>query len=356
MNNIYLITGLAIGSECGACNATNYNYEWLIRQPSSFIWADKLLIPKDIYNTIKNKGYPDYGGKLSKSIKLIFDIAESENLIEIISINDIIDQRAISIIESEINNDILQFKKQFDEFTMPDEKDNHIYQFGENQFCIPSITSLYISLGVSRHYEANCMLSEHEHHYLLRKYGISGLPTNADQEKKRVYNSVFSAILPNEAIFPNIVYENNEKCKRCSKRKECENVYEKHIEERFQNMLKIREYDEIHQLKQTLNELIQKRDTFSEMLNAEDILNDFKTKQKTINKRLNKLFPEVKRWSNMLAIASAPIAFIGVVTNKSEYIIPGAAAYTASVVSKNIIEYLKSKYSWITFVNRGNKV
>ncbi len=54
MNKI-LLTGLALGKDIGLCPVCNYDFEWLLNNPSSLLWADKIIVPETIYQTKKKK-------------------------------------------------------------------------------------------------------------------------------------------------------------------------------------------------------------------------------------------------------------------------------------------------------------
>ena len=49
MNKV-MITGLALGLETKACQACNFDFEWLLRYPSVLVWADKIVVTKGIWD------------------------------------------------------------------------------------------------------------------------------------------------------------------------------------------------------------------------------------------------------------------------------------------------------------------
>ena len=82
MNKVF-ITGTAVGNELGLCAPCTLDFSWLIENPATLIWADKIAITKkslDIYLTKKNN-------KMNKTIRLILRIIKSNNVLEIVEIN-----------------------------------------------------------------------------------------------------------------------------------------------------------------------------------------------------------------------------------------------------------------------------
>ena len=61
--NKILLSGLALGKDIGLCPVCNFDFDWLIQNPSSLLWIDKIIVPQNILNTIKDI-------KSSKNIKL----------------------------------------------------------------------------------------------------------------------------------------------------------------------------------------------------------------------------------------------------------------------------------------------
>ena len=57
-----LVTGLALGTEAGVCQACNFDYNWLINYPSILIWADKIMITKNIWDSVIDEKWPEPRG------------------------------------------------------------------------------------------------------------------------------------------------------------------------------------------------------------------------------------------------------------------------------------------------------
>ena len=46
MNKVF-ITGTAVGNELGLCAPCTLDFSWLIENPATLIWADKIAITKN---------------------------------------------------------------------------------------------------------------------------------------------------------------------------------------------------------------------------------------------------------------------------------------------------------------------
>lgn len=45
MNKV-LITGLGVGKALDLCYECNLNFSWLVDNPSTLLWVDKILLPR----------------------------------------------------------------------------------------------------------------------------------------------------------------------------------------------------------------------------------------------------------------------------------------------------------------------
>ena len=79
-----LVTGLGIGYDFGICDTCNMNLSWVINNPSIFLWADKIVIPKDAFRL----QLEDNDNKFNKAVNLVLDIANDSKIIEAVNIRD----------------------------------------------------------------------------------------------------------------------------------------------------------------------------------------------------------------------------------------------------------------------------
>ena len=113
-------------------------------------------------------------------------------------------------------------------------------------------------------------------------------------------------------------------------------------------MFKWRNYDEIHQIKDVINQ----RNKIDGVINPIEIKNEFIDIRNKLNKRIKKVFPKVKRWPNLSTIMSVPIAIGGLVTGNPVLTVGGASMAGASTMVKELVTYLENKYNWVGFTNR----
>lgn len=106
MNRI-LVTGLALGAEpeIGVCDACNYDLNWLFKNPSTLLWADKIVITPKIAETIhKGRGH-QLNTRFGEAVRAIFESIEDYGLVEIKNPTDIITPNVRDEIAAEIEND-----------------------------------------------------------------------------------------------------------------------------------------------------------------------------------------------------------------------------------------------------------
>ena len=107
MSNInILVTGNTIGpNDVSPFSISQYDYDWVISNPSVFLWADKIILTPFINELIESEIYPDAGGKISKSLNKIFEVAKEHNLIEIKSPKNIIDEKISKTISTQVETE-----------------------------------------------------------------------------------------------------------------------------------------------------------------------------------------------------------------------------------------------------------
>lgn len=338
MNKVF-ITGTAIGNELGLCAPCTLDFSWLIENPATLIWADKIAITKkslDIYLAKNNN-------KMDKTIKLILEIIKSNNVLDIVEINENLKKGA----EPYYKKSVDEFKELTAKFPIINASINNEniveeIKIKDYYYCLPYVASLYTQIGIANKIGANCLFSEKDYTYLENINKV---------DKARIYNEIFNVYFPNELIH-SYAYEDEGKCMECINFNECKDNYLKEVEKNTLQILKWRDYDEIQMAKHEIDKIIKQKELLKENCNVEDIKKEFNEKQKRINKNIKKVFPKIRRWTNLATILSTPATIYSAVNSNLQATIVSASIGGVSKVIDESLKYYESKNNWVSFINK----
>lgn len=347
MNKV-LITGMAIGKELGGCDACNYDFDWIIEKPSILLWAEKVVVTPEIWNIVMNEYFPRNYPFIAKAIKLIFEVAKDEGIIELVDPKLYLSDDVKETIFKEVDRDRLLLSKHFSGNVRLGDEDKVPGQLfiDEHEYCAPHIYSIYSSLALARAVDAHGLYSESVLKYCNYKFGLDSNPQDEETEIQG-FQSVFEALIPNSSIIPKVAFV--EGCTTCKKDVQCKDSFLIDLENNLKKFMLWRDYDEIHQIKGTISKIIDRRDLSGGIIDAKEILHDFKDEQMKIRRRVKRVFPKVQRWANLTTMLSIPVAVAGIASGQPLVTVTGATIAGASTVTKELISLLNSKYSWIGF-------
>ena len=77
-----LITGMGIGQELGVCDTCNLNFSWLVSNPSTLLWADKICLPKKQYELHTKRHH----NKTEVAISIVLNELYEQKLLELVEI------------------------------------------------------------------------------------------------------------------------------------------------------------------------------------------------------------------------------------------------------------------------------
>jgi hypothetical protein len=353
--NKLLVTGLALGKSIGSCDVCNFDYAWIIQQPSLFVWADKIVLTPYIWEIIEGKNWPE-PSKLAECCKLIFDMAGSDNMIEILDPSKVITESMSEAIYTQIEADIEAFKRFFpDRVRLEKLGDNPDSPFElvldeQGGYCPVRIWSIYASLILARQWDTTCLLDRDILNFCKYKFGISNLPQQQAAISVDTFKTVFKPLLPNVALFPEYAIESEGRCKSCKSETACSEGYLRVVEERMRSLLDWRRYDEVQEIKRVISSIVELRDTGEKALNPGDILREFEAEEARLRKQIQSVFPKVTRWANVATMLSIPVAVAGLATGASLLTLTGSAVAGAAQIAKEGVGYMKSKYQWVSFL------
>lgn len=331
-----------------------YDYSWLIYEPSSLLWADKIIITPAIEKMIKDGFYPDNGGRIAKTLNITFETADEFGLLEVKNPNEILTDNLQNKIEKEIELDKSVLSKLFpkqvkvgDDKNVPGEISIEGYSY-----CTPRIFSIYSSLILADNWKAQCLFSKDYINYCKYKFGSSLFSNSAIKSKNSPLNTIFNLVMPEKEVFT--YYSFGHQCDSCKNLTSCGEGYEKQLRDDLYDYLEFRDYEWVSQIKSILMDIISRLENNHEEVNDEQIMLEFRKEQRNAKKMVYKVFPKVRRWANISLIASVPTSFVGLASGLPCVTITGAAMAGVSEIAKEIINHSESKYKWVGFVKKGS--
>lgn len=350
-----LQTGLAFGIENGSCSACNLNYSWLFNSPSNLLWVDKIVVTKPIWDIlmqdspiekVNNQGMKAFGNEIQKTMKLVYEILNSVNLIEVIQSNDISEEDS-SLIYAQIDDDINLLK--YHGFV--NNEDDHMYSIANHEYCIPMLWSLYASLLFSRKENCSFSLEDSDLSYLNTLLPIKLGYDFSIGKKSSAINNILEMFLPEVQIWTEFLYENKERCQLCNNYKKCDDSYLITIENRLFNLLEQREHDEIKEFCKILDSICDKRFKDAYEIVPLDLLRELNIEKVKVQRKLNRVYKKVNQWSKIVGTISAGLS-LGAFFNYPEITAIGGVGIFASQTTEKINNYFLDKYNWVNFVNK----
>ncbi|HYF82632.1 MAG TPA: hypothetical protein VEB00_06355 [Clostridia bacterium] len=352
MNKV-LVTGLAIGKDLGTCVNCSFDLDWLFSNPSTLLWADKIIITPAIWESINDKELLKTD-KAAPAVKLIFDIINSEGVLDIVNPNDIISNHYKDYIDKLVEHDSKKLLEIFPQHVKKGEEGvPNAICIDDEEYCGAYLWSIYASLFLTKHFDANCLFNNKALKYLNLKFGLDGLPTSINPNYINSFSNVFDVVIPNELTLHNYAYADDLQCNICKSLIPCKDNYLTDIEKNTYKMMSWRNYDEILQVKNITQRIINAKNSYDGILDPAIIKNEFSNEKMKINKRIKRIFPKIKRWTSMSTIISIPITLGGLITGNNLLTVSGASIVGASTIVKETVNYFENKYNWLGFTNKS---
>lgn len=202
--------------------------------------------------------------------------------------------------------------------------------------------------------KAQCLFNKNDAMYL--KY-LNGIKSNNQEPINNIYSEIFSTLLPNESIIPNFAIHNEEKCKSCKHEDSCKEEYDNYTKT-LNSILSYRNYDELFQARKNVEKIISKKGEIRDDKDVAEVISQFNEKKDIINKNIYKLFPKIKRWTNMVTLLSTPVTIgSGVLaalgnTNPIVPIISGSVVAIDEGIKKAMENYTDNN-RWVSFLDKN---
>jgi len=311
----------------------------------------------DMINEGNNRPYSKV---YSNSTKLLFEMLKAEQIVEIIDPKEYINEPINRYIVEQQENDRKQLANIFpDRIKLGDESKVPGQLFiDDTEFCYARVTSLYASLLLSKCTGAQCLFDDNTLTYCKYKFGLQNFPRAAQPGKIESFKKIFDLYMPDIDLFPDYVIGNmflrqsSKQCKNCANETTCSDSYLSSVEQNVKKILTYRSIDEIQQIISITNTIINRGSSGSEIIDPNDIYNEFEAVRTKAIRQIYSVFPRIKRWSNILTMLSIPVAVLGVATSNPLITVPAASIVGIAQAAKEFVEASTSKSNWVTFIGK----
>lgn len=345
-----LITGLGIGKMMGLCDPCNLDFSWLFNNISTLLWTDKVCLPKDMFDDV----IKEQRNKFDVAISIMLQTLKDYNLIELI------DNVEFELQPAALNNMYIKVAKDLNEMMemFPDriqihelEENNHLNIHIDNQeYCFPYISSIYASLFMAEAIGAQCILDDHMYTFLKYKSELNHKKISS-RSSLGLYSDIFSFILPDDTVPPEYLRTREEACRTCVNEEKCSTTYEKATKEYIYKVLSYRNYDELYQLREEIENIVEQFISGGEDITSDDVKEELQRRQQRINHLIHRRFEQIKRWAKVASICSVPLSIVNVANGNIPAAIASASIAGLSEVSKKIMDIYESKKKWVGFLH-----
>ena len=207
-----LIPGLGVGKSMGLCDSCNMAFGELFVNPSLLLWADRICIPK--WCVDYRPAGEEREGKRNFAVRMLIDTLGENELLECIE-DDTFESygKTISGIGDFVAAEMLELSVA--ENVRFSEKDRFL-KLGEEDFCVPYLTSNYASVLFAHKIGAHCLFDHKFRSYInFRNRNFAAMISGA--ENVQVRNEIFTAALPNDFKMPDYLFTAPETCAKCTK-------------------------------------------------------------------------------------------------------------------------------------------
>ncbi|KAA6311872.1 hypothetical protein EZS27_037087, partial [termite gut metagenome] len=288
--------------------------------------------------------------EFNKATKLIFEILDSVGMVEVVNTKSLLTEDFVSGLYNTIDKDL--------ELLIEGKECKNIegfYVIDELEYCTPHLWTTYASLILSQYYNSNILLEQYELNYLKNLiYVKENIEVKNLTSKTNIIQEVFNILLPEEMLRHQYLYDSKDRCETCKFMEKCDSSYLSEIEKQLFKILDRRNYDEIISLTKILDKICDSKFKESLEIDTPSVMRELNIEKTKAQKMINKTFPKIQRWSNMVTTLSVPFTIMSGVYSKSPFITGlgvGSVALNRGVNA--LLDILKSKYQWINFLNKS---
>lgn len=352
--NKIVVTGLALAADVDpeVCQSCNFDISWVFDYPSTLLWSDSIIITPTIKTVIDDGRWSEFPKPhrqaIADVIRLFFDKAGECGLVEVRDPTKEVDDRLKTALRERAATDRRMLAEAFPG-TVALETDDKVpggMRIESHHYCTPRVLSIYYSLLLAKAWRAEPLLNEHTHTYLKYAFGIRGPVATTGNRTVQAFQDVFREQLPEIDIRPRLGERN---CWNCKSSNTCDRADLRQIAKRLGEYLKLRDYDEVSQMKELFARLARKSRSQSTSDFAEQLSREFRQTQRKLHRRLHKTFPVATRWTNLVTMLSIPVVVAGVAADSAVIAGIGAGIAGLSETAKHYMSILANRNRWMCF-------
>jgi len=193
---------------------------------------------------------------------------------------------------------------------------------GDFGYCPPYVFSVYAGLMLGRVWNTQYLFGDRSFEFCKYRFGLSSRTCDVQYQ---AFHSVFNALIPKDRILPHIATASATQCKECGKLRNCQATYKKELEQNLSNVFKLRDYEEVQQIKDVINSIIEKPFKTRDLLDYKEIVKEFHEKERQLCRQAKLVFPKVKRFANIATVVSLPFAIAGLAAGSTLLTVAGAS-------------------------------
>lgn len=338
-----LITGL-VNSCTETFKITNLDLDWLFYNPSTLLWADKIFFT----NHVKDSLFQRDETPLDKSLNLIFETLEDNKIIKFKNSDNIYNDKVSEKVWGQISSDLSRIHDEYGSKINIDENLGNDYRniFLEGKpYCGTELMSIYASLIISEKWNAKCLFSDRALNFL--KYKLDFLPNEKVQSMQTSFNNVFKLHVPDLPLIHD--YSISESCNSCVHEQRCGLEYLDIIEDNLQKYIDLREFDEIKQIKDVLQDLNDEINFNDHLIEDDLLLKEYQEKRYQIYKKMHTKFPKIRKWSNYSFILFSSATIGGLMSGSALLTSLGVGIDVISGAVKFGLNHVEDNNKWIGF-------
>ena len=352
--NKIVVTGLALAADADpeVCQSCNFDISWVFDYPSTLLWSDAIIITPTIKAVIDHGLWSEFSKPhrqaIGDVIRLFFDKAGECGLVEIRDPSKEVDRRVKTALRERADTDRHMLAEAFPNAVRleADERVPGGMRIENHHYCTPRVLSIYYSLLLAKKWRAQTLLNEHTHTYLKYAFGIRGPVSTTGNQTIQAFQDVFREQLPEIDIRPSM---GERSCWNCKHSNACDKADLRQISKRLDEYLKLRDYDEVAQMKEMFAHLAGKSRRPSGVDFAAQLSKQFRQTQRKLNRRLHKTFPVATRWTSLVTMLSIPVAVAGLAADSALVTGIGAGIAGLSETAKLYMSILTNKNRWMCF-------
>ena len=352
MNKV-ILTGMVNGALRDSCAPCNFNFQHLISNLSMALWVDKMVVSQKVYQLISD-GFPDkYTARI---IKMIIDYYQDNNAIDLLDTTTIYNKDVSKLVETISILDLAQLQaksgREYNHSADKDgKKDSTVLECNGNEYCFPKLVAINGDLLLAKLTNSSCMFDDYESEFCKQKFSLFQDKIYCDRSKIDSMEKIISSFLPDIHTLPKYIdnHYRETTCFECGDIERCERDYLKMLEVNLKQYFSWKDYDEFHQLRALLNQIIKNRDSTQSEYTAENIYEDYLNEKNRINVLIHRRLPKISRWVNLITSISVPIDLIALSTGNIPTSLAASITAGASTLLTNQITRIQDKHKWINF-------